>query len=509
MFEELFPVRLLPILPILIPLASALIVGLIGSISRRSYVSKIRDAVAVLGFVVTLYSAYLLAKRVIDYGIQTYVYHSNMPPLGVVFVADMFSVFLVVIFSLMGTIVSIYSLGYMKHDTGLTQYYTLLLVLIGAMNGVVLVGDLFSLYVFYELMSIASYVLVAFRKDNWEPIEAGFKYLVMSSAGSTLVLLAMSYLYGLMGSLNLGYLANAMLHATPQPIFYVLIALIIAGFGVKAAIVPFHFWLADAHPAAPSGISALLSGIVIKTGLYGIIRVGVLVFPIAIYNWPLLLSIFAVITITSGNLYALMQQDLKRLLAFSSVAQIGWIMLAFGTGTQFGFAAGIFAIANHAIVKGLLFLNAGAIIHAIGSRKLDDMAGLGKKSPIIGAFVAIGFLSLMGVPPMTGFWAKLLMFFSVISVGGIYLVFAVIFLLNAAIVVVYYLRVLFKVWFSEPVDDTPIEEGPTKSMIFALAVLSLLTIVLGIYPEFLWHFANSAANALTNLSQYISLVMSP
>jgi multicomponent Na+:H+ antiporter subunit D len=393
-------------------------------------------------------------------------------------------------------VVSIYSIGYMKEDTGLTQYYVLLMIMVGAMNGVVIAGDLFTLFLFYETMGLSSFVLVAFRR-NWEGIEAAIKYLMMSAIGSTLVLLSASYLYGITGTLNLGAMATALTTST-SPLLPILVAIMTAGFGVKGAIVPFAAWLADAHPAAPSGISAMLSGVVIKVGVYGIIRMNVALFNPIDINWPILLGIFAAVTMTAGNFYALTQTDLKRMLAYSSITQIGFILFSFGTATAFGYQSGIFYIISHAFTKGLLFLCAGAFLHAIGSRDLDDLRGIGKKMPIVGAFFAIGILSLMGMPPFAGFFAKLLILLAGVQAGGYYLIFTIIAVFNALFALGYYLKMLSTVWFSPVSVAAQNAHRPGISMLIGMGILALALIVIGIYPGPVFDLAVDAGNALIN-----------
>ncbi|MHA1262933.1 MAG: complex I subunit 5 family protein [Candidatus Freyarchaeota archaeon] len=264
-------------------------------------------------------------------------------------------------------------------------------------------------------MSISAYCLVGFRKENWEPVEAGFKYLLMVAVGSTLVLYASSFIYGYTGTLNFAYVGTLISQIdqltlyTTRPIFYLVITFLIAGFGVEAAIVPLHWWLPDAHPAAPSGMSAMLSGVVIKAAVYALIRTLLVMFPVQStpfpylwftftttpynypygfpatpypFDWNYALIVLAIITLVVANIMALLQRDIKRLLAYSSILNIGFILIGFSVGTFLGFTASFFHVINHAIMKGLLFLCAGAYLHATGSRMLDDLSGIGRKMPV-------------------------------------------------------------------------------------------------------------------------------
>ncbi len=491
------------VMPVLLPIAFAVLAAVLAAISllftkKEAYI--LPAIISVVGFAVTFLYVFLLGQEVWSTGATTFFWSWGgahySGPLGVVLSADAFSVVLMGLFTFVGLVVSIYSIGYMREDNGLTQYYVLVLIMIGAMNGVVISGDLFTLFIFYETMGLCSFVLVAFRR-TWEGIEAAIKYLMMSAIGSTLILLSASYLYGLTGTLNLGEMANALSTST-NPLLPILVALMTAGFGVKGAVVPFAAWLADAHPAAPSGISALLSGIVIKVGIYGIVRMNIVLFSPVVVNWPLLLGIFAVVTMTAGNFYALTQTDLKRMLAYSSITQIGFILFAFGAATPLGYQSGIFYIIIHAFTKGLLFLCAGAFLHVIGSRNLDDLRGIGKKMPIVGAFFAIGVLSLMGMPPFAGFYAKLLILLAGVQAGSYYLVFTLIAVFNALLALGYYLRMLSVVWFSPVSKIAEAAHRPSSSMLFGMGVLAIALIVIGIFPGPVFNLAVAAGNALVN-----------
>ncbi len=506
------------VMPVVIPVLFALLVAVLSElivlISKR--VPKgLPDGLAVIGFSLTLFYTYLLGVDVWTNGVKGFVWSSGGtdygPPLGIVMGADQLSVLLMGLFSFMGLVVSIYSIGYMKEDTGLRHYYVLLLIMVAAMNGVVISGDLFTLFIFYETMGLSSFILVAFRR-NWEGIEAAIKYLMMEVIGSTLVLYSASYLYGLTGTLNLGRMST-LLQAHPEnPLIPILIAMLTAGFGVKGAIVPFAAWLVDAHPAAPSGISAMLSGVVIKVGVYGLIRVNTLLFPInSIYfDWPLLIAIFALVTMTAANFWALTQKDLKRMLAYSSITQIGFILFAFGTGTVFGYETGVFYIVVHAFTKGLLFLCAGAFLHAIGTRNLDDLRGIGKTMPISGAFFGIGILSLMGMPPFAGFWSKFLVLAAGVQAGltvsPYYLLFSMIAIFNALLALGYYLRMFFTILFREPSEKAAVAHRASPSMLVGMGILALALIIVGIYPALIFNIAQAAGDALYHFADFVALI---
>lgn len=384
----------------------------------------------------------------------------------------------------LGLLVSIFSYKYMEGDESQDKYYALLLILLGAIVGLSSAADLFNLWVFFELMCVSSYILVAFRNERWESVEAGFKYLVMSVSGSMLVLLGISVIFGQLGQLDLLKI-HAQVSGMQIPLVGAAV-LFIAGFGVKAAIVPFHTWLPDAHSEAPSGISAMLSGIVIEAGLFAMLRSVLSLTGLGIGIGTIFI-VAAVFSMFVGNIMALAQKRLKRMLAYSSIAQMGYIVLGLGIGLQFkeisGLEGGFFHIITHAGMKGLTFLAAGLIIHSIGSGDIDDMSGLAKKMPLLALSFAIAVLGLAGVPPMSGFMSKWLIYKSGIMAGGIGYLLSGIAIFNSVLSLGYYLPVM-NVFYS-PNVSVKVKNSHSLN-IFVLApviVLAMITVFLGIYPE--------------------------
>jgi proton-translocating NADH-quinone oxidoreductase chain N len=406
---------------------------------------------------------------------------------------DMLSIFMTAIFIGVGLAAVVYSIKYMENDTGKPLYYTLLLAMISGMVGTVFSGDLFTLYVFWELMSISSYVLVAFRKETWEPVEAGFKYLIMSAAGSATVLFGMSFLYGMAGTLNFQGLATT-LGTSSSVWLYVAFLFILVGFGVKTAIVPLHTWLPDAHSAAPTPISALLSGIVIETGLYALLRTSFSAFLSIQSQWFGIIAFLSILTMTTGNLMALLQKDVKRLLAYSSIGHMGYMLVGLALATQIGLTGTLLHIFNHALMKGAAFLCAGAIIFRLGTRNLDEMSGAGRKMPITTIFFAISLFALMGMPPLNGFISELTLITATMQSNVGWLGVAII--LNSILSSAYYLRVL-RTLIQPTLSDAAqkAKEAPVL-MLIPIGVMTALIIFFGIYPEPVIKVAQQAATAL-------------
>ncbi len=501
--------------PIITLVVAAVLVPIISLIGKALNFEKLREAFTIAGFLAALYMLFNLYQelKTVKDGLLTYRIEGFGPPFGVIFVVDWLSIFMASLFCGLGLMAAIFSIRYMEEDSGLERYYTLLFTLVTGMVGVAFAGDFFNFFIFWETMCVSSYVLVSFRIRLWEPVEAGFKYLVMSTFGSLLVLYAMSYLYGLTGTLNFAYIAKAISDISTPTILYFLIGLIIVGFGIAAAVAPFHTWLPDAHPAAPAPISAMLSGVVIKAGVYGIIRLLALVLHPAPIDWSIfviVLAIFACLTMTVGNVMALLQNDIKRLLAFSSVAQIGYITLALSVGLFggvigiYGLTSGLLHVMNHAIMKGLLFLCAGAIIHAAGTRDLRELIGIGHKMHGTAIILTVGALAISGIPPFNGFISELAILLATINAGmGL---FAAIMLANIIIGFSYYLKLLYMlVWQSPKENLQNVKEAPF-SMLLPMAILAILCIVIGLWPQPFIDFASKAAESALNFTTYISII---
>jgi len=339
------------------------------------------------------------------------------PPFGIVLVLDGFSCLVLIIVNLIGFFSTLFSVEYIeKMFTSKLRYYSLFLLMLAGMNGVVLTGDLFNLFVFLEIASVASYALVGFGCEARE-LEASFKYLVMSSIASTFILLAVALIYGRFGTLNMAHVSLMVQKYGMDNVIKFSAVLLFCGLAVKAALVPFHAWLPDAHPSAPAPISAMLSGVVIKAlGVYVIARVTYNIFGMN----TMISSMFIILGIVSmmiGVLMALGQWDFKRLLAYHSISQMGYIILGLGLGTPLGILGGIFHLFNHSLFKSLLFLNSGSVEYETGTRNLEKLGCLSRRMPVTSFSSLVASLSISGIPPFNGFWSKLIIILAAIQAG--------------------------------------------------------------------------------------------
>lgn len=291
----------------------------------------------------------------------------------------------------------------------------MILTMVG-MNGIVLARDLFSLYVFIEVAAVASFVLIAFERGR-EACEGSFKYIVLSAVASAMLLASMGLFLMISGGLSFPEVQGALAGVTTNPILLLAVALFACGLFIKSGLVPFHGWLPDAYSSAPPPASILLAGIITKTaGVYTLMRLTVDVFGIT----PALQSVLVAVGLVSiliGALAAIGQSDVKRMLAYSSISQVGYIVLGLGIGTPLGFAGAMFHLFNHAVFKSLLFVNAAAVEKQAGTRDMRELGGIASRMPVTGLTSVIGILSTSGIPPLAGFWSKLVIIVAAWSAG--------------------------------------------------------------------------------------------
>jgi multicomponent Na+:H+ antiporter subunit D len=367
-------------------------------------------------------------------------------PLGIDLRMDQLTVLLVVTINTIGLAVVLYAVDYMRQFTARPRFYSLFLLMITGMNGVVMTGDLFNLYVFLEIAAIASYSLVAFGCDR-DGLEASFKYIVLGSVSSSLILIALALMYGVTGALNMAQVSGRVAEFGMDAPLVLAFSLFICGFAFKAALVPFHAWLPDAHPAAPAPVSAMLSGVLIKAiGIYVLARLIFNVFG-AQPNILSLLCWLGVLSMVVGGLMAVGQQDIKRLFAYSSISQVGFMILGLGLGTPLGLVGALYHLVNHSMFKSLLFLNAGAVEYCTGTRHLDQLGGLNRAMPVTGATSLVGSMSIAGIPPFNGFWSKLIIILACVQAGRYG--FAAVAVLMSIVTLGYQLKVQRGAFFSE------------------------------------------------------------
>jgi multicomponent Na+:H+ antiporter subunit D len=346
-------------------------------------------------------------------------------PYGIILVMDALTSFTLVMVSIISFTSLIFSIQYIRHLSMNWRYYALFMLLVTGMNGVIVTGDLFNLFVFMEIALFSAFALVAYGSKA-EEYEAAFKYAVMGSVSSTIILIGIAVTYSATSTLTMAKIALAVPNLSKEIVFWVG-GLFIAGFGLKAAVMPFHTWLPDAHSSAPAPISSMLSGVLIKAlGIYVLIRFFFNVLGAPEFFTKIFL-VLGTVSIIIGVFLAIGQWDMKRLLAYHSISQIGYILLGMGIATPLGILGAVFHLFNHAIFKSLLFYNAGSVELALGTRDLKKMGNLTKALPVTSQTSMIASLSISGIPPFNGFFSKLIIIIAAIQAGlPVYAVLAII-----------------------------------------------------------------------------------
>ncbi|MCL1985475.1 MAG: oxidoreductase, partial [Betaproteobacteria bacterium] len=414
--------------------------------------------------------------------------HSPLAPLPHLFV---------LLITGIGFVVTLYSVGYMAHSHRLAAYYFFLPLTFASLTGIVTSTDMGAFYGYWELMTFASYFLVAHDGDH-RSCNAALKYYVMCAGGAFLMLPGLMLVGG--GATAMSAVAAASAKLPPQTL-QCAVALGLAGFAVKAGLVPLHSWLPDAHPAAPSSVSGPLSGLITKMGIFGMVLFISLMGPAALrlagpagFTWMgYCVTLMGGLTLVYGELMALRQEDVKRMLAYSTLGQLGEITLVLGLGSYLATVGALAHVINHAIMKDLLFLGAGALILRVGSRKLADLAGIGREMPWTVSCMAVGLIAIMGLPPFGGFMSKYLMIQACVSSGHAEM--AALILLGSMVGLIYYTRILRVLVFEErPAGAAKVEEAPLTIRL-ALTLLAGCAVIPGLAPQLLVTLVEPVASA--------------
>lgn len=393
------------------------------------------------------------------------------------FELDRLSLLLILCAGIVGLATLCVGTGTVRPGVERQRFSNLVILSLIGMNGLAMSRDLFTLYVFLEVTAVASYILIAFDRER-DGLEGAFKYLVLGAVATFMMLVSIALFLMTTGGTSFAVVAAGFAGAGGSWQLPLATALFVGGLCIKAGLVPFHGWLPDAYAAAPSAVSVLLAGIVTKTtGVYSLMRLSGFVFGFA-FRLDRGLVVVGLLSILVGALAALGQRDMKRMLAYSSLSQVGYIILGLGAGSALGLAAASFHLFNHAIFKTQLFVNAAAVERQAGTRSLDEMGGLSKEMPLTSWTSVVAFLSAAGVPPLAGFWSKLLVVIAVWQAGNIPA--AVIAVLASLLTLAYFLVLQRKAFFGKAPDrPSPLREAPLWLTLPA-AVLALVTLGVGI-----------------------------
>jgi multicomponent Na+:H+ antiporter subunit D len=494
---------LLVFLPISIPLLTAIAALL----ARRLTAQRI---IGVAGAAALLGAGIALLSDVAANGIQTMQMGNWPAPFGITLVADLFSAIMVVLAGLMGLAVAVYSLADIDPRREHYGYYPLFHILLMGVCGAFLTGDLFNLYVWFEVLLIASFVLLALGGERAQ-IEGAIKYVTINLIASTLFLIAVSILYSAAGTLNMADLARKLPTLSQRGLVTAVAMLFMVAFGIKAAFFPLFFWLPASYHTPPVAVSALFAGLLTKVGVYALIRTFTLIFVQDTGYTHTIILVAAGLTMITGALGALAQYELRRMLSFLIISHIGFAVMGLGLFTPAGLAGAVFYIIEDIIVLTVLFMVAGVIRRRGGSERFDQLGGLYATVPGLAALFLVPALSLSGIPPLSGFFAKLALLQAGLAAGQYAIVATA--LVASFLTLMSVTRIWSEVfWKDAPADGAPLAtaRGVLASPALARApivVLVALIVALGLAAGPVFDLAQQAADQLSEPARYVQIVL--
>ncbi|MCB0209444.1 MAG: Na+/H+ antiporter subunit D [Anaerolineae bacterium] len=495
--------NVLLILPLIIPFITGIILILLWN-NRAA-----QRTVSVVGSAALFTVTIVLLFTVWQNGILAVQIGGWPAPYGITLVADLLSAIMLVLGGLMSISVAVYSLASMDAEREAFGYHPLFHILMMGISGSFLTGDLFNLYVWFEVMLISSFVLVALGGEQGQ-LEGGIKYVTLNLISSAIFLAAVGLLYGLVGTLNMADL-SVQLRSSDQPgIVLTLAMLFLIAFGLKAAVFPLYFWLPASYHTPPVAVSAIFSGLLTKVGVYTLIRVFTLLFIIDPAYTHTILLVIAGFTMLSGVLGAAAQNEFRRILSFHIVSQIGYMVMGLALYTPLAIAGAVFYITHHIVVKTNLFLVSGVVHRLRGTYQLKKLGGIYRLYPLLGVLFLIPAFSLAGIPPLSGFWAKFVLIRAGLETQQ-YIIVAV--ALVVSLLTIFSMTKIWAevFWKAEPELDPayPREDlslGALAGYILPIAALAAVTIVIGLFSEPFVRLAIDAAEQLLDPNQYIHAV---
>ncbi len=491
--------NILLVSPVLVPFITGIVMLLFWS--RRD----IQRLLNVIGAALLLAASLALLNSVARHGVQATQLGNWPAPFGISFVADLFSAIMVVITGLTALAVAVYSLGSMDEARERFGYYPLLHIMFMGICGAFLTGDIFNLYVWFEVLLMSSFVLMALGGERAQ-LEGSIKYVTLNLLSSALFLTAVGILYGAAGTLNMADLAQQLSLLDQPGIVLTLAMLFLVAFGIKAAIFPLFAWLPASYHTPPIAVSAIFAGLLTKVGVYALVRVFSLLFVQDIALTHGLILILAGLTMVTGVLGAVAQNEFRRVLSFHIISQIGYMIMGLGLFTPLALAGAVFYIMHHIIVKMNLFLVSGIVHRLRGSYELKDLGDVYKTHPWLAILFLIPAFSLAGFPPLSGFWAKLILVQAGLQTEQ-YVIVAVSLLVSLLTIFS-----MMKIWAEAFWKKAPAPAQPdTRNLAFMVAPafgLALVTIVIGFSVQPFYDLALRAANQLADPSEYIAAVQS-
>ncbi len=469
----------LPILIVVCPLLAALLVPLVARTS-----AGLARALTVLATAVSLLFALAALRVVLDSGVWRYHLGGWAPPWGIEYVVDPLGGGMAVLVSLLATLVAIYAGPHLREFSSLRAavFDSLFLLLVSGLLGITLTGDLFNLYVFLEISSLAAYALLASGGDR--AVVATFRYVLIGTIAASFYLLGLGYLYALTGTLNMADLASRLPQVAPGSAVTVGVVLIVVGLAIKMAVFPLHGWMPDAYTYAPPPVTMFIAAVMSKVSAYALLRVLFFVLPAGevVATARGVLSWVAAAGVLAGSILALAQTDVRRMLAYSSVGQMGYVVLGLALGNVAALTGALLHVAGHAVAKGCLFGAIGSLSRRTVRAEIAGLAGAASRAPVMMAAFTVAALSLIGMPPTAGFFSKWYLLQGMIE-GGAW-VFAVVLLVSSLLSAVYFFRILERIYFSPaPTSDPPPSRGPDHSwrLLGPVVTLGAAVLLIGMF----------------------------
>lgn len=487
----------LVVLPMIIPLLVGVILAFI---PNHIYTQRL---LTLLSLVATFVVSVLLLNLIQKEGIITLEFGDWEAPFGIVFVADSFATLLVLTTSLLSSIIIIFAFQTIGKTRETLYFYTFVNFLIAGVNGSFLTGDLFNLFVTFEVMLLASYALITLNGKKVQ-LRESIKYVAINVVASSFFLIAIAYLYGTIGTLNMAHASERIAEVGQTPLLTVISLVFLLVFSLKSGLLLYQ-WLPGSYSVPPAAIAALFGALLTKVGIYALYRVFSLIF----YHEPqithTIIAIMAILTIIGGSIGAIAFRDIKQVITYNVVIAVGFILAALAIFSAISITGGIYYLLHDMIVKALLFLLAGTIIYLTKTSRVDAMSGLIRNYPTLGWFFFITVLSLTGIPPLSGFLGKVLVGQGALETSSYALL--IVTFLSSMVVLYSLLRVFMGTFWGETIIDEE-EQIPLKPLtLLPSAILICLTFILGLAPESIAPFVTDASNVLMNPQIYIDAVL--
>ncbi|MBU9722542.1 MULTISPECIES: Na+/H+ antiporter subunit D [Bacillaceae] len=490
----------LVLLPVLIPfLMGVILIFFKKNIPVQRYISGITSSALLLLAAYILYVIYQDGIITLELG--------NWPaPFGIVLVGDLFSSIMVLLASIVAMACLFFAFQTLHHDREKFYFYPFYFFLLTGVNGSFLTGDIFNLFVFFEVMLLSSFVLLAMGGKKYQ-LRESFKYVVISTFGSMFFIIAVALLYSVTGTLNFAHLAQRISEVDPanNGILTVIAILFFLVFGLKGALVPLHFWLPNSYFAPPTAVAALLGGLLTKVGVYSIIRTNTLIFT---HNQDFTLNIILILaglTMFFGVVGAVSKFDFKRILAIHIVSQVGYMIMGLGIGTAMAIAGSIYIIAHNMIIKTALFLFSGATETVTGTTNLKKMSGILKTHPYLGWLFFIAAISLAGIPPLSGFFSKFALVLGGLEEQRYFIVFVS--LVVGLLTLFSMVKIFMYVFWGSPTITEEQKKTKVGKLLLPAIPLVIISFLMGVMAEPVYLLFEAAANQMLDPSIYINSVL--